>query len=223
MCKDLKQFFNVNDEAFYEDVNGEKKFRGVKKYYGDTVRNEKAKEQVQRVPLPISRVFHYVNEFLEMIRMQNGFTEKNIRVESIYLDDEKLVILDNGIIAQGCEWCLPVWNKSERSYDFHDEKYDVIKDVFGLSDEKDIIWLKFTTKGHLGVVAKSFDINFSYKNSSGILVKQVEEKWDESFVLIFPITKDMLYKYNTGEMELAIGNYLIEKGVPIIDYYSHNN
>lgn len=28
-------------------------------------------------------------------------------------------------------------------------------------------------------------------------------------------------KYSSTELELAVGNYLIDKGVPIIDYYSH--
>ena len=28
-------------------------------------------------------------------------------------------------------------------------------------------------------------------------------------------------KYSVAELELAVGNYLSDKGVPIIDYYSH--
>lgn len=28
-------------------------------------------------------------------------------------------------------------------------------------------------------------------------------------------------EYTCAEIELAVGNYLISKGVPIIDYYSH--
>ena len=87
----------------------------------------------------------------------------------------------------------------------------------------DIIWLKFTTKGHLGVVAKSCDINYDYNLSSGILVEQVSEQWDDSFVIIFPLTNEVLKSYSTGDIELGVGNYLISKGIPIIDYYSHNN
>ena len=82
--------------------------------------------------------------------------------------------------------------------------------------------MKFTNKGHLGVVAKSFDINFESSNTSGKLLKEVDEKWDESFVFIFPLTKEILKVYEKGDVERAIGNYLISKGVPIIDFYSHN-
>ena len=87
----------------------------------------------------------------------------------------------------------------------------------------DIVWLKFTTKGHLGVVAKGFDINYDYTNSSGVLINQVDENWDTTIVLIFPLTSEILGNHTSGDIELAIGKYLISKKVPIIDYYSHNN
>ena len=88
---------------------------------------------------------------------------------------------------------------------------------------------KYISKGHVGVVAKSFDINFDSKNddgkpiSSDVLVKEVGESWDKSFVMIFPMTSDILGNRSVGDLELGIGNYLIEKNVPIIDFYSHNN
>lgn len=59
--------------------------------------------------------------------------------------------------------------------------------------------MKFTNKGHLGVVAKSFDISYGYSNSCGVLVNQVNEKWDTSFVLIFPLTSEILGNHKSGE------------------------
>ncbi len=106
-------------------------------------------------------------------------------------------------------------------YTFWDTKYDSMKERFQLQYPSDIIWMKFTNKGHLGVIAKSFDINYRSDNNAGKLVEIIGEKWDDSFVFIFPLTKDILYGRKIGDIERAIGNYLIMKGVPIIDFYSH--
>lgn len=219
----ISKYFNKNEEAFYINDFGEKRFRGVKRYYGDSVRNDKADEQAKISPVSISTVFSYVNEFLEMIRFNNGVTEKNIRCEHIELDNIHHMIVDNGIIVKGCIWSSSIWDTRQSKYTIYDKKYDIIQNKFNLMHPSDIIWLKFTTKGHLGVVAKSCDINYDYNLSSGILVEQVSEQWDDSFVIIFPLTNEVLKSYSTGDIELGVGNYLISKGIPIIDYYSHNN
>ena len=127
--------------------------------------------------------------------------------------------------------------------------YAEIKKKHHLSDERDIVWLKFTKSGHIGVVAVSNDINFDipqnaseyntkikvynkfkkvyedkwkYK-TSGILVHYVKEEWDENFVLVFPLENNEEHcRYSRHEVEIAIGNYLEKNNVPIIDYYSHN-
>lgn len=57
-------------------------------------------------------------------------------------------------------------------------------------------------------------------NSSGILVHQLNKEWDDSFVLVFPLV-DIPSCYK-GDIERAIGNYLIDNEVPIIDFFSHN-
>lgn len=222
MIQDLACFFQKDRDAFYE-VNGMEKFRGVRGYYGDNVRNEKAEEQAMLLPVPLSDIFSYVNEFIELIRTENGYTNKTVRCETIELDGTYQLILDNGIIANNLNWEACEYDKKLNRYIFWDKKYDTIKDKFLLANPYDIVWMKFTNKGHLGVVAKSFDINFKDDLSSGVLVNQVGEKWDDSFIFIFPLTTEILKKYTSGDIELAIGNYLISKGVPIIDYYSHNN
>lgn len=42
-------------------------------------------------------------------------------------------------------------------------------------------------------------------------------------IYAFPITQELLSVKNRKEIETGIGNYLEDRGVPIIDYYSHNN
>ncbi|PKM51752.1 MAG: hypothetical protein CVV02_05675 [Firmicutes bacterium HGW-Firmicutes-7] len=222
MNSELEKFFKKDEDAFYE-INGDKKLRGVRRYYNDTVRNDKADEQAKLSPVSFSEVFSYVNDFLELIRADNGHKEKIIRCDCIALDNIQQVILDNGIIAINLSWKDCEYDKRSKKYMFWDAKYDTISEKFNLNNPYDIVWLKFTNKGHLGVVAKSFDINFKDELSSGLLVKQVDEQWDKSFVFIFPLTPDILENRTSGDLEIAIGNYLILKGVPIIDYYSHNN
>jgi len=130
-----------------------------------------------------------------MVRKENKFHEKMIRCESLKLDGKNHIIIDNGIIVTGCDWEEPVWCNKERKYLNDDIKYKRIKERFGLERAQNIVWLKFTKDGYLGVVARSFDINFDIKTSSGILVKQVEKQWDDSFVIIFPLTFEILKKY----------------------------
>lgn len=72
------------------------------------------------------------------------------------------------------------------------------------------------------MVAKGMDINFDDNLPSGKYVKAINDSWDTSFVFIFPLTDDIIGKLSTGDIERGIGNYLIAKGVPIIDFYSHN-
>lgn len=83
----------------------------------------------------------------------------------------------------------------------------------------------YTNKGTpLAVNNKYLDKNDDGKPiSSDVLVKEVGESWDKSLVMIFPMTSDILGNRSVGDLELGIGNYLIEKNVPIIDFYSHNN
>lgn len=226
---DLEKYFQKNKDAFYTNYKGEEKFRGVHKYYGDTLRNDEASKQSKLPPTQICNVFSYVNEFIELLRTANGHYEKNVRFEPFVLDNTIHTIMDNGILTMGLKWDAPIYDCKKKEYVEWDYKYDVIKNKFNLGKPSDIVWIKFTTKGHVGVVAKSFDINFDRKTSDGqpisstVLVEEVEEAWDKSFVMIFPMTSEILGNRSVGDLELGIGNYLIDKKVPIIDFYSHNN
>lgn len=90
-----------------------------------------------------------------------------------------------------------------------------------LSSKKDIVWMKFTQDKYLGVVATGTDKNFDIDNTSGKIITALNQKWDERYVLIFPLKK-IPTGLNRQRIESGIGNYLISKNVPILDFYSHN-
>lgn len=236
MKESLEQYFTQDITGYYLDKKHNGYFlRGVAgvKQCVDRTRNDKAIKQAELSPVPFCKVYSYINEFLEMIRESNGFSKKNIKIDTIQLGSKEHTIIDNGIIIKDNKWELPQGHMEGKVYvdDFHDEKYDVIKDKFNLERASDILWFKFTNKGHLAVVAGSNDINWNEKLPCGVLVNEIKEKLDDSFVFVFPLTQEMIRtkdepnsynrKYKCAEIELAVGNYLIAKGVPIIDYYSH--
>ena len=83
----------------------------------------------------------------------------------------------------------------------------------------------------MGVVAVSDDVNFDMPEDWSVYDKKhivynsykkhkLGKEWDESFVLIFPL-KGIPDGYTRSDVETAIGNMLIEKDVPILDFYSH--
>lgn len=169
-----------------------------------TCRFEKAKEQASLIPVDAKIIISYVNDFLEKIRME--------KIKS------------------------PEYQPQEINYQKIQSKYN-------LESEKNLVWMKFTQDGYLGVVASGNDVNFdrpssasqyheeewSHRfnkyiwkyNTSGILIHHLKKAWNTSFVLIFPLSK-IPDGYARENIECAIGNYLIEKGIPILDFYSHN-
>ena len=44
---DFEKYFQINEEAFYINDKGEKKFQGVHKYYGDTYKKRCGKKTVK--------------------------------------------------------------------------------------------------------------------------------------------------------------------------------
>ena len=198
MIENVEQYFKVDENAFYTNSEGKKMAKSVHGKSYD--RYVKAKEQLSMQPSEISRIIDYVNEFLETIGVSK---------------------VENPIVTP------------------QDIDYQKIAERYNLTDERDIIWMKFTTSGFLGVVATSNDVGFDYPTSSddydlpgektrwkyttsSILLHKLGQKWDERFVLGFPLSKDINCKYNRHQIELGIGKYLVKMGVPILDYYSHN-
>ena len=113
---DLEKYFQINEEAFYINDKGEKKFRGVHKYYGDTLRNDVARKQSNLSPTQICNVFSYVNEFIELLRTANGHCENNVRFEPFVLDNTIHTIMDNGILTMGLKWNAPIYDCRKQKY-----------------------------------------------------------------------------------------------------------
>lgn len=201
MKQDILKYFYKNPDAFYE-WKGQMLSHSV---HGKSwVRYNKAKEQHSMKHVPDSRIIELINTFLEGL-------EINIVNEPIMISE------GNGIAD------------------------DAINSHFELKGRTDILWLKFSIDEYVGVVAKSTtknnDINFdipldkeSYHlkdekgkpiyNASGILLHQLGTSWDTTKVMIFPLVNNHT-GYDASEIENALGNYLADNGVPILDFYSH--
>lgn len=202
MCE-IDQYLNIYKDT--PPLNG-KKYE-VSVHYSD-FRLKKAEEQSKLKPVEIEKIIEYVNQFLGLLDMDKVDFPK---ADGRNVDYKKIQIDNN------------------------------------LRDVRDIVWLKFTEDGYLGVVATSNDINFDIPesreaynkkkkeydlysktekrvwthNTSGIIVHHVNKSWDETFVLIFPL-KNIKNNLTRNDIERGIGNYLISKDVPILDFYSHN-
>lgn len=112
------------------------------------------------------------------------FNEKNVKIDTVKIDNIEHIIIGNGLIIRDNNWIAQHWNG--KTYDVYDKKYDAIKEKFCLERVSNILWLKFTDKGHLAVVASSCDINWDNNQSCGILIGKVREVFDTSFVFVFP-------------------------------------
>ena len=211
MIENIETYFFMNKETPHK--SSEENYQ---------IRKDTACTQATEMPARLSQILDYVNEFLACLEEINGGTCDTPQINTLSLDWQEQIIINKGIIARGCKWVVPVWDENTERYSVWEPKYSLIKNKFGLSHTKNLLWLKFTQRGHLGVVAKGMDINFDYNLTSGKLVSEIGERWDESFVLIFPLTDLMLKGRDVDDIERAVGNYLTSKHVPIIDFYSHN-
>lgn len=199
-----QKYFRKDPDAFWINENGKWRARSV--HYGDGFRYTKALDEAKKNPAPVKHIIRYCNEFLSGIGISP--------VADPMMEPDKV-------------------------------DYAQIKKQYQLNDKRDLIWLKFvkgngSQAGHIGCVAQGADINFqippnaeayNYKdksqrwlyNTSGIIVHKLGMRWDTSFVLVFPLRlQHSNSHYNRHEIETGIGNYLIDMGLPILDYYSHN-
>ena len=96
----LKKFFGKDINGYYwNEKSNCYMLKGVN-HPTDKTRNKKAAKQATMEPISFSKVYSYINDFLEMIRKDNGFEEEIIRIDSIKLGEAEHVIIDNGIIIR---------------------------------------------------------------------------------------------------------------------------
>ena len=204
MVENFEQYFQINPNAFRFSPKLNKNI-AKSVHFKDRERFNLAKEQKNKPIVLVSDIIILVNDLLGSIGIKTV--------------EEKLAKLNPNEV-----------------------NYDELKKRHHLADERDIVWMKFTKSGHIGVVASSNDIGFDIPQNESEYNTQVKvynkfrkcyeykwkyhfvgEKWDESFVLVFPLeSNEKSCRYNRHEIEIAIGNYLEKNNVPIIDYYSHN-
>lgn len=194
--RETDKFFTKDPGAYYFNNKGEARPHSV--HGGSRYRFEKAKTEAEKAVKPIEEIIDLVNDFFAIIGIA--------KVENPRMNPQNI-------------------------------NYEKIMVEHQLENKRDIIWMKFTDDGYLGVIAQRNDINFdipdsadecdkkngknwSY-NTSGILIHSLHKQWDKTFVLVFPLHREGCI-YSRHDIETAVGNYLIEKGVPILDYYSHN-
>ena len=94
------------------------------------------------------------------------------------------------------------------------------------------MWKKFSKidseNNIFSFIGTSCDIFFTEKakktTSAGIINNKLNLEWNEEIVLIITLDSypEGLEYLNRSDIESGIGNYLISKNVPILDYYSHN-
>jgi hypothetical protein len=170
-------------------------------HYGNRTRFKKAIEQAELKIKKVQEIIDYTNEFLQLLGIK------------------------------------PVANPIVKRESFDNNFYELIKKENDLKDKRDIVWMKFTEDDFLGVVATSNDINFQIPsdpskynektdknewkyNTSGIIIHSLKKRWNENSVLVFPLN-NIPDGAKRSDIERGVGDYLIKKEVPILDFFSH--
>lgn len=193
--ENLKVYFKVNSETpAITDARCSVRF-------GNRYRLEKARQQYAIEPMPIQKVITTINEFLRGLKMEE-------------IEDPR---------RNPCKI-----------------NYKMIQKHYKLKNLNDLIWLKFDSLGHIGAVCASADVNLNIPpegastseycaktekgewryTTSGIILHSLGEKWDDAFVLIFPLV-NIPIGLTRSAIERAVGNFLIARGAAILDFYSH--
>ena len=165
-------------------------------------------------------------------RVEEGKSEFN---KPIIEKSEILEILSNCLKEKGISGEILFINLTSEKID-----YEQISKDHGTNGTGHIIWLQFSNSGHVAVVGAGKDIGFSRNENKGtwsILSKIPHVEWNKEEVIIIPVRgldKDSyglknVHKHGNNILrcrngvEHCIGEYLINKGVPILNYYQHWN
>lgn len=166
-------------------------------------RIEKAKEQYDLPAVSQKQIVKYVNEFLMSLNM--------IVVDNPEYSPRKVKDRTTGIRRINYS---KIWDDNKPTQ----------------AEKEDIVRIKFVReKGekdrYISVVGVGCDISFTNNTqnttSSGKIINELELEWDDEEMLIFPL-KNIPAGLKRSDIESGIGNYLADKGVPILDFYSHN-
>ncbi len=96
--------------------------------------------------------------------------------------------------------------------------YRKIRDEYSQSD---LIWMKFTSSGHLGAVGAGDSLHFDEEDPSSEMIRVCGQDWDRSFVQVFPVRRTggmpLLRRKDRDAVEMAVRRYLISEDVPVLD------
>lgn len=161
---------------------------------------------------------------IEKAREQLNLSEKNI------LDEKYLIKCVNEFLGSlnMREILTPQVNLKGPKEGIRRISYSDIRKKWG-NKKDEIVWIKLSVKKNneriVSVIGTSEDIFFTgnakSKTSSGKINQELGLDWFEKYVYIFPLL-GMPTELNRSDVESGIGNYLISKGIPILDFYSHN-
>lgn len=118
--------------------------------------------------------------------------------------------------------------------------YEQISEKYETNGAGHIIWVQFVISGHVAVVGAGKDIGFPKNENNGtwsILSKLPNVEWDRSEVIIIPVRELDQHSYGLKNIhkhrnnilkcrngvEHYIGECLIKKDVPVLNYYQHRN
>lgn len=169
---------------------------------GFCFRLEKAREQYELPAVSTENIKRLVNEFLKSLNME-------VIANPEYLPRK---VMDRAVGIRRINYS-DIWNKNKPEQ----------------AEKEDVVWIKFVEAKkekdrYISVVGVGCDISFTdyTKNttSSGKIIKELGLDWDDTEILIFPL-KNIPEGLKRSDIESGIGNYLIDKGVPILDFYSH--
>ena len=155
------------------------------------------------------------------IEKRKAEVHNQLKKNMILIEDVKEVLLENNYTVISND------KVTKKGYPYIN--YSDVEEKYQLNNKSHIVWIKFGKKRYVGVVGAGADINrfWSNKNTSGkFVIDEANLEWDKEKILIIPIKG--LPKECKGhktkernEFERKIGQLLIDKDIPIIDYYSH--
>lgn len=173
----------------------------------------------RRVPKPIESKFCFrVEKAKEQLQLFESMDE---------IDRETIKSYVNDFLASIGMERIPNPEVQPSKREYRRISYSNIKEKnAGQKDKDDIVWIKFIKgKSLISVIGTGCDIFFTdtTKNETvaGIINQQLKLEWDEDEAFIFPLI-NIPEGLDRSDIESGIGNYLISKKIPILDFYSHN-
>ena len=166
---------------------------------------------------------------------------KEISAEAVKLKDKKDIKTDLvPCLNQLCS--LKGYNGASIEYSFPkpDPNESLAKFRRKMKKENgELFFIEFSSKGHIVVAGAGYDFGFpeNDKYLNWRILKSLDQKWDKEIIFILVSGIRPVGKYGKGAgidgcdhilqcrngVEMYIGEYLLEQGVPILNEYQHKN